>query len=76
MLQFRLEADPNFQLKMNRALNIERLVHRISLLFFLTARAPASCPALRGKPRDSAHLPLPSMMMAICCGTGSIHDTT
>ncbi len=33
-----------------------------------TASAPRSCPAVRGSPLPWAHRPLPSMMMATCCG--------
>src|SRR5260370_12978054 len=33
-----------------------------------TASAPRRCPAMRGRPRDFAQRPLPSMMMATCAG--------
>src|SRR5258708_37813617 len=33
-----------------------------------TASAPRRCPAMRGRPRDFAQRPLPSMMMAACAG--------
>src|SRR5271166_641089 len=33
-----------------------------------TARAPSRCPATRGRPRDLAQRPLPSMMMATWAG--------
>src|SRR3989304_2907443 len=32
---------------------------------------PARCPARRGSPRLRAQRPLPSMIMAMCCGTCS-----
>src|SRR6185437_9909360 len=35
-----------------------------------TASAPRRCPAMRGRPRDFAQRPLPSMMMATCAGGG------
>src|SRR5690606_21020946 len=35
-----------------------------------TASAPLRCPATRGRCRFRAQRPLPSMMMAICRGTG------
>src|ERR1700722_1136366 len=34
-----------------------------------TARDPSRCPAIRGRPRDLAQRPLPSMMMATWPGT-------
>ena len=36
-----------------------------------TASAPRRWPAMRGRPRDFAQRPLPSMMMATCRGGGS-----
>src|SRR5690348_15663197 len=35
-----------------------------------TASAPRRCPAIRGRPRDFAQRPLPSMMMATWAGGG------
>src|SRR4030095_14306593 len=42
-----------------------------SITMSRTVRAPARCPAIRGMRRSSAQRPLPSMMMAMCCGRRS-----
>src|SRR5689334_5906649 len=39
-----------------------------SSIHMRTGRTPSLWPEWRARPRASAHLPLPSMMMAMCCG--------
>lgn len=66
------------QFSVEKAKTVRTLMPHVwaSLTTSLSDRTPASCPMLAGKPRRSAHLEFPSMMMATCFGSAAASSSS